>query len=235
MVVVAHPTGTAQFAVAGRGGDGRWLLSATRRIAHRVSCRARESVGRRVVDADEGGLCPVVLPEVPDAGVVGPDIVRIEVLARLGGAVPHRELGAARHARKVDPDERLAVGVPRVDVVGKAVAFRVDETDVDELQGIGVGGGHLGVVEIAVVEPRDRGREPHEDGEVREDFRLGVAAHGELHAARELGDGRIGFRNIRFDLRPCKRRDDKSHETKDTTDFIFHTMPFQVIGYYTKF
>ena len=168
--------------------------------------RTMEGIGGGVVDRRIDVSSGSRFVEVPDAGVVGPDVVGVERLAGLRGAVPHREFRTVRHAREAHPHERLARRVPRVDVVGEAVPLGVDEADVHEAQVAPVG------IEIGIREAGDRGRKPHEDGEVGEDFRFRVARDGELHAARELGDGRVGARQIG----PCGQRErtERQHGSK---------------------
>ena len=141
-------------------------------------------IRRRIGDRDRSVACVI---HVPDAGVVRPGVVVADKRTGARRVVPHDEFGAVRHARERHPDERFAGILPCVNLARKAVRLHVDEADV-----LVVGPG-----EVRVVETRRRVvREPHEDGEVREDFRSRVARDGELHAARELGDGRVGARQI---------------------------------------
>ena len=172
-----------------------------------------EGVGGGVLDRHAGGTRFV---QVPDAGVVGPDAVGVEFLARLRGAVPHREFRAVRHAWEAHPHERLARRIPRVDFIRNTIGLGIDEADVHEREVAPVG------IEVGILEAADRGRKPHEDGEVRLDFLATlVTVDLELHAAREFGDGRIGARQI---LRPGEeRREEKRGECK-TSEF-FHCVP----------
>ncbi len=165
------------------------------RRARRGGRASRDRVGDRVAAVDHDG---VALPDVARRGGTG--------IAR---AVDHRELGAVRHARERDPDERLAVLVPLVDLAGEEISGGVEEADV----------GAVPEQAVRVVEPGDRGRgDAHQHGEVRERgavLGLRVAVDREDDAAGEARgcDGR------KVDLGPRERRGE-SEEEEEAQEFL---------------
>ena len=175
-----------------------------------------EIVGCGVGDCDRA-VARVV--HVPDAGVVAPGRLVADQRTKTRRVIPHDELGAVRNTRERDPDERFPGSVPCIDFAGESVRLHVDEA---EILVVGTG-------EVSVMEPLNAFArsfvvffQPDEDGEVREDFRPGVAIDCELHAAGEFGDGGVGARQSNFLCQCEERRNDKSRKTKDTPDLLFH-------------
>ena len=190
------------------GGDGERAARAERRplgvhvVAERrvgggleacADAEGRGGVARRggggVRDRQAVGRLLVRAREVPDGVEVraGPDVrfrdggERRDVLH----AVIHRE-GRRRSGNRRDahPDEGLARDVPRVDLVGDKVSVRVREAKIGAVRRT------VGIVEAV----RRIRREPHEDGEVRERRRSGIAR--DRHHALLREECRVELRRV---------------------------------------
>ena len=138
-----------------------------------------------------------VLAHVPDADIAGPDGGRIVRRVRHPAPVG-AERRVLRHRRKLDPDERFAVRVPRVDLVWNHRSVGVCEHKV----------GSVGRSEVLIVETRDGRAEPNKNGEVRERARSGVTGDRQ-------NDGPSVARHIKLIGRRWRGEADEDEEDGD--------------------
>ena len=188
----AYDAGNARFdAVRDGDGDGG-VFPVRRRI------RLRRFVG--------GGV------HVPDAGVpFAPDSGRGGRGGRRRVAVVREDLRFRRKSRHLDPDEGLAVGGPRVDLVRQEVAVRVGETQIPA----------AGKLELGVIEPV-RGAHAHESGKVFERSRSRVSVERDfdlLGEARPIGN--VGAKRLRRGER-SRRRGGGRHGDGQCVELFFH-------------
>ena len=137
-------------------------------VGHLV-CRKEEAIRVRRLGPRPAGRILVRAVAVPDEGIVRPDIRRVVGVG--GGGAPAQGDFRILHERgHLDPDERFAVRVPRVDIISEAVAVGVLETEV----------GVVVLHEVAVGEAgRRRSRDSDEERKVRERGVVGDARHSD--------------------------------------------------------
>ena len=187
-----------------RAGVAALRRDAARRADHAVRLGERVRV-RRAVQRVDGRIrnrlhAIAALAQVPDADVGRPHRIRLEDAARLGAAVPHREFDVLRKHRNLHPDERLALRIPRVDLVREDLALRVNEDEVAA----------VGRVEVGVAEARGLAlAQAHQHREVFKRLALGVARDGHLDATRILRDRRVGTPEV------DARRERAGHAVRD--------------------